>query len=167
MKNKALTLMVLVLGLMLVSCGKDPNSEWTKYYGYTNDDIIGTYRFSNVSDAFASLTESDYCHLCSDAQITIASYSMNSVEFHVKSPNADYDQTFTGVPSHNTDDFLISMSNQMGSTTEYTVTATVYNNAKGEIRLHGFARKIIYGIDDEEHKYVKYCYNYYFDVIKN
>ena len=166
MKNKTAKLMLAALVLMLVSCGKDQKSEWNYVYGYSNDDIIGTYRFSNVSDAFETLAEGDYCHLCSDAEISIAPYESNSVEFHVKSTNAGYEQTFTGSPSHNDDDFLVSMSKQ-GGLTEYTVTASVYNNAQGDIRLHGFARKIIYGIDEEQHQYVKYCYNYYFDVIKN
>lgn len=159
--------MLVALAMMLVSCEKPPKSEWSYIYGYSNEDVIGTYHFSNVSDAFETLTEGEYCHLCSDAEISIAPYATNSVEFHVKSANAGYDQIFTGAPSHNNNDFLITMSNQVGSTTEYTVTASVYNNAKGDIRLHGFARKIIYGIDTENHKYLKYCYNYYFDVIKN
>lgn len=168
MKNKTLKLMLMALGLMLVSCGKTQKTEWNHYYGYTNTDIVGTYRFSNLPDAFDALTEGEYCHLCKDAEITISHYSGSSIEFKVNCSNEGYNQTFTGDPSHNEDDFLINMTNgHSTSNTEYSVSASVYDNSKGEIRLHGYARKTIYGVDSNQHQYVRESYNYYFDVIKN
>lgn len=168
MKNKTLKLVLVALGLMLVSCGKNQKSEWSYLYGYSNLDIIGTYHFSDLPDAFDALEENEFCHLCRDAEITISPYSGSSVEFKIKCPNEGYDQTFTGDPSLNEDDFLINLrKSPSSSNTEYSVTASVYQNSKGEIRLHGYARKTVYGVDSNQQQYVRYCYNYYFDVIKN
>ena len=72
----------------------------------------------------------------------------------------------------NDDNFLISMS--MPATSNYPVyevTAYVYKNDKGNVRLHGFARHIYYenvvvDFDGTEHKDVKSMVNYYFDVLK-
>ena len=167
MKKTLISAFFILLAVAFVGC-KDEKKGWDYLYGYTNDDIIGTYHFSNVADAFESLTPSEYCYLCDDAEVTISSYQENSVKFTIKCPEEGYNQTFTGRPTYNEDDFLINMSvNPFEPNTEYTVTASVYTNAKGEIRLHGFARKIIYGVDLNQQQFVQFCYNYYFDVIKD
>ena len=71
----------------------------------------------------------------------------------------------------NDDNFLISMSMPATSTyPNYEVTAYVYKNDKGNVRLHGFARHIYYEnvvvVDGIVHKDVKSMVNYYFDVLK-
>ena len=157
-------LLLLLAGLMMVACKKDTTKEWEKYYGYTLDDIKGTYAYSNVPDAFDDLTESSYCHLCDDAVVSITSslLSESSIDMAVKCPRAEFNKTFSGRPNTNTDDFLISMSLSSGSVyPNYELTAYVYKNAAGKIRLHGFARHIYHPGTDEEYKV-----NYYFDVIK-
>jgi len=167
MKKTLISAFFILLAVAFVGC-KDEKKGWDYLYGYTNDDIVGTYHFSNVADAFESLTESEYCHLCDDAEITISSYQENSVKFTIKCPDAGYNHSFTGRTSYSENDFLINMSEKaLGVNIEYTVTASVYTNAKNEIRLHGFARKIIYQYDTNQEEIVKECYNYYFDVIKN
>ena len=167
MKKTLISAFFILLAVAFVGC-KDEKKGWDYLYGYTNDDIVGTYHFSNVADAFESLTESEYCHLCDDAEITISSYQENSVKFTIKCPDAGYNHSFTGRTSYSENDFLINMSEKaLGVNIEYTVTASVYTNAKSEIRLHGFARKIIYQYDTNQEEIVKECYNYYFDVIKN
>ena len=167
MKKTLISAFFILLAVAFVGC-KDEKKGWDYLYGYTNDDIVGTYHFSNVADAFESLTESEYCHLCDDAEITISSYQENSVKFTIKCPDAGYDHSFTGRTSYSENDFLINMSEKaLGVNIKYTVTASVYTNAKSEIRLHGFARKIIYQYDTNQEEIVKECYNYYFDVIKN
>ena len=167
MKKILISAFFLLIAVAFIGCDGKKN-EWNYKYGYTNDDIIGTYHYSNLSDAFESLTESEYCFLCDDAEITVSSYQENSVKFTIKCPNENYNQTFTGRPTYNEDDFMISMTNNsIELNTEYTLMASVYTNVKGEIRLHGFARKIIYGVDLNQQQFVKFCYNYYFDVIKN
>lgn len=163
MKRIMILPMLFVLGLLLVSCGEETKKEWKGYYGYTNGDIIGTYSYSNVSNAFEGLMESNYCHLCDDAEITIRNYSEASVEFTINCPQANFHKTFTGKPTLNENDNVIHMSIDPATLNPvYDVMAYVYINEANEIRLHGFARKNIYHQDEEP-----YSINYYFDVVKN
>ena len=105
MKKTLISAFFILLAMAFVGC-KDEKKGWDYLYGYTNDDIIGTYHFSNVADAFESLTPSEYCYLCDDAEVTISSYQENSVKFTIKCPEEGYNQTFTGRPTYNEDDFL-------------------------------------------------------------
>ena len=68
MKNIKYLSVLLILSFFFVSCEKQPQeNEWKKYYGYTNEEIVGSYSFSDVNDAFEGLTENSYCHICEDA----------------------------------------------------------------------------------------------------
>lgn len=150
MKRFKLAAMLLLLGSLLVSCGKQ-KEEWRQFDGYTNADIIGSYTNSNLTDAFEGLTESAFCHVCYDAQVTIANTG-GKVQFDLKSPNIGFTVSLQGNPIVDGQGFLMQMSSM-----PYELTASVYTNTANEIRLHGYVRKKS-GMD-----YI----NYYFDVIKN
>ena len=62
--------LLLFVGFMTVSCNKE-----TK--GYTIDDIVGEYTFSNAADAFEGLEADAYTYLCNDAEITITKDGRN------------------------------------------------------------------------------------------
>lgn len=172
MKKLRFLPLAVLLGFVLVSCNKDSNKEWKQFYGYTVEDIVGTYVYSNVQDAFDGLMESEYSHICEDAQVTITPYlnSQTSIEFKVNCPGAGFNKSFTGRPFITEDSFLVKMSLPSGTLyPDYELTAHVYQNDKGDIRLNGFARRIFYEVivvDGETHKQVKSVVNYYFDVIK-
>lgn len=163
---------LLFVGLMLIACNKDTTKEWEKFYDYTVDDIKGTYSFSNVSDAFDALTESDYCHVCEDAAVTVQSYmnSETSIEFKINCAKAMFNKTFIGRPVSNEDGFLVKMFIPSSSEyPDYELTAYVYKNDKGDVRLHGFARYIKYHVYVQEgitYHEIKSMTNYYFDVKK-
>ena len=173
MKNIKYLSVLLVLGLLFVSCEKQSQEkDWEKYYGYPNEEIIGSYSFSNVKDAFDGLTESAYCHVCEDARINVTASSESTIEFKVNCPNDEFNRTFEGRPCLTDDDFLINMTVPAGSAhPDYELTAYVYKNDQGDIRLHGFARHIKYEThidpDGTTVYNVKSKTNYYFDVIKN
>ena len=173
MKNIKYLSVLVVLGLFFVSCEKQSQEkEWDKYYGYPNEEIVGTYAFSNVKDAFDGLTENAYCHICEDAKINITASSGNTIEFKVNCPSDEFNRTFEGRPCLTDDDFLIQMTIPSSSPhPDYELTVYVYKNDKGDIRLHGFARHITYQIDTNSDGTVLYKIkskiNYYFDVIKN
>ena len=164
--------LLLMAGLMLLGCNKDTTKEWERYEGYTIDDIVGTYSNSYVSDAFDGLMESAYCHICEDAEVVVSPYlaSETSIEFKVTCPQAAFNKSFTGRPTIEDDGFLITMALPATSPSpDYELTTYVYKNAKGDIRLHGFARHIYYEIVIENGVYVqrvKSMTNYYFDVKK-
>ena len=173
MKNIKYLSVLVMLGLLFVSCEKQSQEkEWDKYYGYTNEEIVGSYAFSNVKDAFDGLTENAYCHICEDARINITASSGNTIEFKVNCPNEEFNRTFEGRPCSTDDDFLINMTAPSGSIhPEYELTVYVYKNDQGDIRLHGFARHITYEIHNDPNGMpvynIKSKVNYYFDVIKN
>ena len=173
MKNIKYLSAMLMLGLLFVSCEKQSQEkEWTKYYGYTNEEIIGSYAFSNIKDAFDGLTESAYCHICEDARINIAARSESTIDFTVNCPSDEFNQTFEGRPCMTDDDFLINMTAPSGSIhPKYELTVYVYKNDQGDIRLHGFARHVTYEIHNDSDGTpvytIKSKVNYYFDVIKN
>ena len=159
MKRMKFLPLVLVLGVMLFSCEKDSTKEWEYKYGYTIQDIIGQYVFSGVQDAFSGLTESEFIHLCQDATVNIT--SGGTLRFDINCPRNSYNRTFTGTLPSDEDRFLIHMAASQSANSD-DVTAYVYTNKQGKIRLHGYARKAAYSPADD----VYYKVNYYFDVIK-
>ena len=173
MKNIKYLSVLLILGLLFVSCEKQSQEkEWNKYYGYTNEEIIGTYAFSNIKDAFDGLTENAYCHICEDARINITERSKNTINFTVNCPSDEFNRTFEGRPCLTDDIFLIKMTDPSESLhPEYELTVYVYKNDQGDIRLHGFARHVTYEIHNDPNGTavynIKSKVNYYFDVIKN
>ena len=173
MKKMRFMALLLMVGAMMLACKKDDAKEWQQFYDFTLDDIKGTYEFSYVSSAFDGLTETTYSHICEDATVSVSSYlgSESSIEFKVNCKKETFNKSFTGRPAINEDKpFLLNMASPNTSENpDYTLTAYVYKNAKGDIRLHGFARHIYYETVYENgipHKVIKSMINYYFDVRK-
>ena len=106
------------------------------------------------------MTESEYFHICQDANISI-SYG-STLQLHFNSPRLSYNKTFTGQLVADEDNFLIHLTESQSANSQ-DVTAYVFTDKQGRIRLHGFARKTAYSISDDEY----YKINYYFDVLKN
>ena len=173
MKHIKLLSMMFLLGVLFVACKEQPkDQEWSKFSGYTTEDIAGTYAFSNIADAFDGLIESQYCHICEDARITVTASSANIIQFEVNCPGAGFHKLFEGRPWTYDDDYIINIGGTSSNThPEYGLTAYVYENEQGEVRLHGYAQYIewvviIDSYGQEEYK-IKSKTNYYFDVIKN
>lgn len=171
MKKMRLMALLIMVGTMMLACKKDDTKEWQQFYDFTLDDIKGTYGFSYLSNAFDGLTESTFCHICEDATVSVSSYlgSDTSIEFKVNCET--FNKSFAGRPAINEDDpFLLNMASPNSSEyPDHTLTTYVYKNAQGDIRLHGFARRIYYETVYENGipvKKVKTMVNYYFDVRK-
>ena len=64
MKRISIISLLLFLGFATVSCNKEKK-------GYTIDDIVGEYIFSNAADTFDGLEADENTFLCYDAVITI------------------------------------------------------------------------------------------------
>lgn len=176
MKHIKLLALLCVLGMVFASCEKNQKSEWSNFYGYTNSDIIGDYGFSNASDAFDGV-EGAGRYACPDAEISIAAYTTNTVEFKINCPSKVFSRAFTGKPMHLADDVMLQLSSGYkpageGKLKAYNVSGHVLKNDKQQIRIQGFASVNTYIItftpegipndtvaDDGTY--------YYFDVIKN
>ena len=147
MKNLKLLALLCLLGVLFISC-KEEKNEWTNFYGYTNQDVVGSYSRSNMEEAFEGLLESPYCHICRDAEVNITP-SGSKLKIEVKSGSAGLNWSAVGNPCLNDNDFIM----QLGSAPTLDFMATVYTNEDKQVRLHGYVRK-------------NQATNYYFDVIK-
>jgi hypothetical protein len=154
MKKLSVLGLVLFLGFVTVSCNKEKK-------GYTIDDIVGEYTFSNAADAFEGLEADEFTYLCEDAVITITSDGKNSVDFKLSCPNEEDQAHFNGAPFQNENDSVIRMFYDYGygkyPPSESTVIANI-SKMDGKIRLQG-------------HHYFYsgtsgLSYFYYFDVLK-
>jgi hypothetical protein len=76
MKNSKLIALICLLGIFFTSCNKEPKTEWKDFYNYTNTDIVGTYSYSNVSNAFDEV-EGTGRHACPDAQVSVSASQDN------------------------------------------------------------------------------------------
>ena len=163
MKRISIISLLLFLGFATVSCNKEKK-------GYTIDDIVGEYIFSNAADAFDGLEADEDTFLCYDAVITITRDGKNSVEFSLLCPNEDlpwaptdegHKARFNGPPFQNENDSVIRMSYDYGygkyPPSESTVTAKV-SKMDGKIRLQG--RHYFYSGSSGN------SYFWYFDVVK-
>lgn len=157
MKNYRLFALLCLLSVWFASCNK--KNEWKDFYGYTSQDIAGSYSPSNVVDAFEGLTEGELCHICHDAQIDISSIG-SKIKLDFKGVSEGLNKSWTGDPTLNDNDFLLQMGNISGGMPE--ILATVYTNQTHQVRLHGYVRKVK-SYNPEGPVYI----NYYFDVIKN
>lgn len=163
--------LLLLMGACLASCNKK-EKEWNYLFGYTCDDIIGTYRYSNAPDAFSMLKENDYCHLCEDAQVTVNPSSSDRVDFRLVFPNQNFQKSFLGKPNTSSNAFLVSMYSDWSGLKLYGLSADVMTNAKEEVRMKGFVTEDHYSrkyneITSTYDTLFDYSVKYYFDIIKN
>ena len=177
MKNYKLLALFCLMGIFFASCKEDSKSEWENFYGYTNEDVIGTYSFSNVSTAFDGV-EGVGRYACPDAEVSIqaSSQNPNMLRFTINCPDEEYTRTIEDYATPNEDDFMLRMSTGYVYTGNkiraYNVNAYVMKNEKQELRLHGYSAMNTYKIvEDEETGAITYVQTdgvyYYFDVIKN
>lgn len=155
-KHSILVALFMLFALVFTGCGK--KNEWSYLHGFTPEDIVGTYSWSNINNVFDGLLESTYCHLCNDAEITITKSSETRVSFHFGSEEADFSVTVEDGTTAPGNDFMILMEEYKAGV-PYEVSAHVYHDAKNRIRLHGFVREYKPGYGGPV--------NYYFDVIKD
>ena len=170
-KILTLSMLCLLFAATFVSCKKD-KKEWTKFYGYTIDDIAGQYVFSNASDAFSNLMESDEGHLCFDGEVSINPTSAQTVSLRVSCPDHHLVKNFSGKPSPNANAFLIDMYGNWSNFRQYGFVAEVLQNAQNDVRLKGFVTEDHYDrvfntVTQTYDTVYDYSIKYYVDVIKN
>ena len=177
--KKTVFLSAVCLLLALASCQKKEEKQWDKCYGYELDDIVGTFSFSNVSDAFDGLGadgEGLYCHICKDARIAIQRSSGRNIAFDIDCPTAGFSYLFQGNPKKTDGDFLVTLASGYfysgGKLCANRLTAYVYMNEAQQVRLHGFAATDVFTVvnhpETQSVDTLKESSNtYYFDVIKN
>ena len=154
MRNLQKIIILSIICLLTFASCKKKESEWKRLYGYTRNDIVGSYTFSNCAEAFQGLTQNDTVScICKDAEITIDSISTDRVKIRLKCPDEDYDRQFLGKAPATSYDFQIFIQGetQHHSHTTFSDTysihkiqADIYHNEKGQIRLAGAGMAIRY-----------------------
>lgn len=176
MKNLKLIVLFFGLGMFFVSCEKKQN-EWENFYGFTNEDVVGTYSYSNIASAFDGVEGiSRYACYDADIKITASSTQSGKLVFLLNCPDENYSRTIEDLVTPNENDFMIRMSSGIihsgAQVKAHNITAYVMKNAKNQIRLHGFAAVNTYKVvTNPESGLESYIIDdgvyYYFDVIKN
>ena len=152
-KHSILAALLMLFALVLTSCSDDKKSEWSYFHGFTIEDIVGSYSWSNLDNAFDGLLESSNCHICDDGKVTVTQIAGSMVRFRFESELASFSRTVEDNATEDGNDFMIKMEEY-----PFEVSAYVYKNDKNQIRLHGFVRKNTAELGS---------INYYFDVIKD
>ena len=168
---KKLLIIMVMVGLMasLSSC-RDDKDAWTKFYGYSRSDIVGTYSASTNDDYYFDDFENypgyvpgqSYC--IKNAEIKVDEYLEQSIAVTVTFPEV-MNMQFTGVAqlAEGTGS-VIDLHKTQNNTLFYQFNAEVYRNVEGDLRLHGFVRK--QELTDIENDYYD-TWNWYFDVEKD
>jgi len=156
--KKHITLAALFMLFALVFTGCEKKNEWSYLHGFTTEDIVGTYSWSNIDNVFDGLLESTYCHLCDDAKITITKSVGSLVIFRFENESPAFTVAVEDGATAPGNDFMILMEEYKAGV-PYEVSAHVYHDGKNRIRLHGFVREYKPGYGGPV--------NYYFDVIKD
>lgn len=158
--SKRISIVLAAVALFLLcSCNKE---EWTNYFGFQKQDLVGTYSNSGVEGAFDSFVEGSCCHICRDADIKVDLSESGILTVDFLSPRHGFDHSFSGIGVHNDHDFLIEIPS--GS---YDFTARVKTDDANRIRLVGHARRYYANFHVSDTVYHDVYVNYVFDVIKN
>lgn len=142
--------------VFLASCEKDPVKEWSRFFGFTKDDIVGHYN-PNPDESLYHEQPTEGVKVYSDAVIDVIALQDDYVSIRINIPSVPLNKVFSGVPYFNESNSDIVLSNGNDD-----LRMTVYKNGKGQVRFHGRQKRYIYGPNYE----VVDSKNYGFDVIK-
>ena len=131
MKKKSLLL--IALSLLFASCGKDPEKEWGRFYGFTQTDIVGHYE-ANPDESLYEPLPTDAVTVYDNASLDVSAVGSSSVSIHIVIPGT-INKTFSGplnMSDENRSD--ITLINNISSE---DIMMTVYKNEQGQVRFHG------------------------------
>lgn len=152
------TLLAIAIGLLFVSisCKKSPTeSEWSRFYGYTKNDIVGHYE-ANPDESLYQDLPTEGVAVYDNATIDIVELSENSISLRIVIPGV-LNKNFSGAiyTNEQISDLTLQNFNE-------DIMMTVYKNSKGQVRFHGRVKHYYYNADHE----LVNSNNYGFDVIK-
>ena len=150
-------LLTTFLGLALVfaSCEKTPVNEWSRFYGFTKDDIAGQYN-ANPDESIYEALPTQGVVVYDNATVEITAQSGNLVSVHVIIPGV-INKVFSGtvVSDEGSSNIVFRNNNE-------ELIVTVYKNDQNQIRLDGCVKHNYYN----SHGEVIDSDYYGFDVIK-
>ena len=162
---KKTSLLLIAICLLFASCGKDPELEWGRFYGFTQADIIGHYE-ANPDESLYQELPTEGVAVYNNAVIDITAVGSTSISLHVVIPDK-INKTFSGplnMSDGNRSD--ITLTTVINTSNKEDVWMTVYKNDKGQVRFHGRVKRYYYNTEPGHENELIKSDNWGFDVIK-
>ena len=163
---KRTTLVLIALCLLCASCGKDNKNEWSRFYGFTQADVVGHYE-ANPDESLYEPLPTEGIAVYDDAYMDVNPVGTASISLHVVIPGK-VNRTFAGpldMSDENRSDIVLT--NVINNLNKEDIWMTVYKNEQGQVRFHGRVKRYYYRLDVETHQVVlERSENWGFDVIK-
>ena len=157
---KKTSLLFVALCLLFASCGKDPENEWSRFYGFTQADIIGHYE-ANPDESLYEELPVEGVAVYNNASLDVNAIGETAISVHIIIPDI-INKTFSGPINMQYEDHSdITMTNGLDIEGE-NLMMTVNKNKQGQVRFHGRVKHPYYNYANHQHDY----YNWGFDVIK-
>ena len=137
MKRIIVITIMLIAAIGLNSCNKTEVNEWTRFYGYTKNDIVGHYTPNPDESAYPELpTNGVQVYRNATIDITDLGPEQNLVQLHIVIPDV-INKTFSGVLYSNENESDLAFHNFNNE----DILMTVYKNKQNQVRLHGRERR--------------------------
>ena len=163
---KKASLFLIVISLLLVSCGKDPKPEWDRFYGFTQADIVGHYE-ANPDESLYQELPTEGVAVYNNATIDIGAVGSANITLHIVIPGK-INKSFSGpldMADENRSD--IALLEVISSSVKEDILMTVYKNDKNQVRFHGRVKRYHYNTEPGHENELVSSDNWGFDVIKS
>jgi len=159
------TLIITAITFLLASCGK-PEEEWSRFYGFTQEDIVGHYEANPDESLYEELPTSGIT-VYDNVTMEVGAVGDHSLSIRIVIPGVGT-KTFSGAIDMSDDNRSdIILTNVINTTNKEDIMMTVYKNAEGRARFHGRVKRYYYRFNTETHELSLYrSDNWGFDVIK-
>ncbi len=162
---RKISLLLIALSLLFASCGKDPEKEWGRFYGFTQADVVGHYE-ANPDESLYEALPTEGVTVYNNASMDVSAVGSTAVSIHIVIPGK-VNKTFSGpldMSDENRSD--IALLNVINSLNKEDLLMTVYKNEQGQVRFHGRVKRYYYEINTDGSIVLKRSENWGFDVIK-
>ena len=161
------SLLLITLCLLFLSCGKDPEKEWSRFYGFTQADVVGHYE-ANPDESLYEALPTEGIAVYDNASLDISAVGNTAISVHIVIPGK-VNKNFSGplnMSDENRSD--ITLTTVINTTNKEDIWMTVYKNENGQVRFHGRVKRYYYRIDTEHDNALVLVRseNWGFDVIK-
>lgn len=163
---KKISLLLIAITLLLASCGKDPEKEWSRFYGFVQSDVVGHFEANPDESLYESLPTEGVA-VYNNASMDVTPVGSNNLTIHVVIPGK-VNRTFSGpINMSNENRSDIAMVEEINNLNKEDLLMTVYKNDKGQVRFHGRVKHYHYRYNNDTQQYDFYkSDNWGFDVIK-
>ncbi len=155
MKKTCLFLLICT-AFLCASCGKTDDNEWSRFYGFTQTDIVGHYEANPDESLYEELPTAGI-EVYREVSIDLTAQSETLLSLHIVIPGT-INKTFTGTIDMNDEhrsDLVLNNFNE-------DIMMTVYKNEEGQVRFHGRVKHYYYNAEGE----LSSSRNWGFDVLK-